>query len=129
MNEINCRGVKTLRTILALVAFIFIGAAYADAQVKIGDDSAPRDGAALDLNSSKKGGLVLSNVQLTSLDEIPASFVRISAPLTDEEKTALKGALVWNSNEVDNADPAKKIYIGLYLWNGEQWIRLKCKSN
>jgi hypothetical protein len=44
------------------------------AQVRIGEDKAPEKGAILDLNSAAKGGLLLPNVEIVKLNEIPDDF-------------------------------------------------------
>ncbi|MDR0866731.1 MAG: fibrobacter succinogenes major paralogous domain-containing protein [Candidatus Symbiothrix sp.] len=86
------------------------------AQVTIGGASDPQAGAILDLNSTVKGGLILSNVAITDLSEIPASgFVGITS--VQATNAALTGTIVYNTNE--NAE--KKIKKGLYVWDGNDW--------
>ncbi|MDR1591719.1 MAG: hypothetical protein LBS16_02385 [Prevotellaceae bacterium] len=97
----------------ALTAAFLSVANYAAAQVTIGGGDPPKAGAILDLNSTTKGGLVLSNVELTSLTAIPASFPNASAISNPQ---ALAGMMVWNTNDclVPNGD-------GLYVWDGNKW--------
>ncbi|MDR0863992.1 MAG: fibrobacter succinogenes major paralogous domain-containing protein [Candidatus Symbiothrix sp.] len=86
------------------------------AQVTIGGTSDPQAGAILDLNSTVKGGLILSNVEITDLSEIPATgFVGITS--VQGANAALTGTIVYNTNE--NAE--KKIKKGLYVWDGNDW--------
>ncbi|MDR0864136.1 MAG: fibrobacter succinogenes major paralogous domain-containing protein [Candidatus Symbiothrix sp.] len=86
------------------------------AQVTIGGTSDPQAGAILDLNSTVKGGLILSNVAITDLSEIPASgFVGITS--VQGANAALTGTIVYNMNV--NAE--KKIKKGLYVWDGNDW--------
>jgi formylglycine-generating enzyme required for sulfatase activity len=90
------------------------------AQVKIGKDEVPAKGALLDLNNDEvKGGLLLPNVSITKLDEIPMDF-------SDTElrglgnQTQLTGLTVYNTNE------ATGIEKGLYVWDGDNWNPLNC---
>ncbi|MDR0864643.1 MAG: fibrobacter succinogenes major paralogous domain-containing protein [Candidatus Symbiothrix sp.] len=85
------------------------------AQVTIGGTSDPQAGAILDLNSTVKGGLILSNVDITDLGKIPAGFVGISS--AQETNEALTGTIVYNKYE--NAEA--KIKKGLYVWDGNDW--------
>jgi uncharacterized protein (TIGR02145 family) len=73
----------------------------------------PKKGAILDLNSTVKGGLLLSNVVLDNLYTIPATFPGMSAPPVDVNEK-FTGALVYH--EGGNDIPA-----GIYVWNGENW--------
>jgi len=96
------------------------------AQVKIGTNSAPRAGAILDLNSELKGGLLLSVVELTSLTDVPHNETdpahAVFPGYKPSEKHKMRGALVYNRRD----DPANKIRPGVYYWDGERWIRLRC---
>jgi hypothetical protein len=69
----------SLRAIL-LPALAFFSCANLYAQVLIGGTDRPKNGAILDLNSTAKGGLLLSNVTLPNLYTIPAGFPGITAP-------------------------------------------------
>ncbi|MDR1592509.1 MAG: hypothetical protein LBS16_06475, partial [Prevotellaceae bacterium] len=109
---------KTNQFIFAALAAAFLsGANYAAAQVTIGGSDAPKAGTILDLNSTTKGGLLLSNVELKAVNAIPASFPNASAITDDAHKQALAGAMVWNTNDEFplNGD-------GLYSWDGSKWI-------
>ncbi|MDR0866376.1 MAG: fibrobacter succinogenes major paralogous domain-containing protein [Candidatus Symbiothrix sp.] len=92
------------------------------AQITIGGTSDPQAGAILDLNSTVKGGLILSNVEITDLGKIPAGFVGISS--AQETNEALTGTIVYNTYE--NAEA--KIKKGLYVWDGEDWQPLSGTS-
>jgi hypothetical protein len=68
------RGFRNLLTALLVTCH----SSLVTAQVTIGSENNPVSGAILDLNSTVKGGLVLSNVVITDLygtpDEIPESL-------------------------------------------------------
>ncbi|MDR1591640.1 MAG: hypothetical protein LBS16_01975 [Prevotellaceae bacterium] len=91
---------------------------FSAAQVTIGGSDAPKAGAILDLNSTTKGGLVLSNVSLIDLEKIPTGtnlFPGIDGT-NNNVNTDFTGAIVYNTNDhlVPNGD-------GLYLWDGNKW--------
>ncbi|MDR1654127.1 MAG: hypothetical protein LBS01_10890 [Prevotellaceae bacterium] len=97
----------------ALITAFLSGASFSAAQVTIGGSAEPTKGAILDLNSTTKGGLLLSNVELTSLTAIPASFPNASAISNPQ---LLAGMMVYNLNDflTPNGD-------GLYAWDGNKW--------
>ncbi|MDR1876557.1 MAG: hypothetical protein LBQ84_02910, partial [Flavobacteriaceae bacterium] len=114
---------------LAFVAMAF-RASHVEAQVSItiGDEepTAPAKGTLLDLNSNTKGGLLLTNVELSDLTEIPNSFPGMSEiyEIGDEDEKALaladakekfKGTVVYNLNP--DAENGK----GIYIWSGTEW--------
>ncbi|MDR1592018.1 MAG: fibrobacter succinogenes major paralogous domain-containing protein [Prevotellaceae bacterium] len=110
---------KTNQFIFAAFTAAFLSVAnYAAAQVTIGGSDLPKAGTIVDLNPQNgvKGGLLLSNVELTSLTAIPATFPNAGAISTPTEKQALAGMIVWNANDylIPNGD-------GLYLWDGSKW--------
>jgi hypothetical protein len=81
----------------------------------------PKSGAILDLNSTTKGGLLLSNVALGNLYTIPYTgtanpFPGVTAANYDTKpvKDGFTGAIVYHTGE--NGFPA-----GVYLWNGDNW--------
>jgi hypothetical protein len=84
---------------------------YLAGQVRIGGGSPAARGALLDLNSPTKGSLLLPNVTLTSLTEMPAEF---SIKPDEYDPLALAGAIVYNTNT--------GIGIGVYLWIGTEWL-------
>jgi uncharacterized protein (TIGR02145 family) len=86
------------------------------AQVRIGGTTDPAPGAILDLNSTAKGGLLLSNVTLTDLCIIPNEIYDAAAINADAtKKAALKGAMVYHTGGND-------IPAGVYIWKGWRWI-------
>jgi uncharacterized protein (TIGR02145 family) len=95
------------------------------AQVKIGKDEVPAKGALLDLNNDEvKGGLLLPNVEIDELNEIPDDFTDtdVHGPGPREE---LAGLIVYNTKE----DTGKGIEKGLYVWDGTKWNKLGCGCN
>jgi hypothetical protein len=113
------------KLLVLFTSLCFLSVYDVNAQVKIGADSNPCQGAILDLNATPKGGLLLPRVEFKSLAEIPQNFVGISGAATAEQKLALRGSLVWNSAE----NSAIGIVKGVYFWNGSQWIRLICQKS
>jgi uncharacterized protein (TIGR02145 family) len=108
----------SLRTIL-LPALAFFSCASLPAQVTIGGIENPRAGAILDLNSTTKGGLILSNVTIADPELIPQNTnvfgeVDIASLDVNEE---LRGIMVYN----DGLDPA--VPAGIYIWNGYCWTK------
>jgi uncharacterized protein (TIGR02145 family) len=99
-----------------LPALAFFACAGLQAQVRIGDATAPTAGAILDLNSTAKGGLLLSNVALTSIGTIPESFPGVTSAnyKMPEVKNSFTGAIVYHTGE--NNIPA-----GVYVWDGDWW--------
>ncbi|MDR1591585.1 MAG: hypothetical protein LBS16_01695, partial [Prevotellaceae bacterium] len=101
-----------------LIAGLLSVASFSAAQVTIGGSDAPKAGAILDLNSTTKGGLALSNVSLTDLNTIPVGFPGInnSGDVTPEVKAKLTGAIVYNINS--------DICLGVYVWDGNRWRKI-----
>jgi uncharacterized protein (TIGR02145 family) len=99
-----------------LSSLLMFACADLQAQVTIGGLTAPATGAVLDLNSTAKGGLVLSNVSLTSLNDIPQSLPGVTSANyhTDAVKSGFSGAIVYHTG--GNGIPA-----GIYVWNGDLW--------
>jgi uncharacterized protein (TIGR02145 family) len=83
----------------------------------------PKTGALLDLNSTVKGGLLLSNVVLDNLYTIPHDDTNLfpgvdASNYSDTDvKTGFTGALVYHTG--GNNIPA-----GIYVWNGTNWTPL-----
>jgi hypothetical protein len=83
------------------------------------------------LNSTAKGGLALSNVNLTDLEKIPTGtnlFPGIDADVNDDVNPDFTGALVYNTNtsqlyvsQQNSIDLGAK---GIYVWNGNQWNKI-----
>ncbi|MDR0427476.1 MAG: fibrobacter succinogenes major paralogous domain-containing protein [Dysgonamonadaceae bacterium] len=101
-----------LKVFLLTLTLVMTSATSAKAQVTIGGMTDPKDGALLDLNSTAKGVLLLSNVSLTDLEKIPGGvFVGIANE--QDNNTELTGAIVYNTNINTGR--------GLYVWNGVKW--------
>jgi hypothetical protein len=105
---------KTIKTsYLGLPILLLLIVPVAKTQVKIGDLNEPKTGALLDLNATTKGALLLPNVSLTDLGQIPAGLTGIgTAQPTNSE---LIGAIVYNTNPATG--------VGLYYWDGNNWIK------
>ncbi|MDR1591524.1 MAG: fibrobacter succinogenes major paralogous domain-containing protein [Prevotellaceae bacterium] len=107
---------KTNQFLFAALTAVFLNVAnYAAAQVTIGGSDAPKAGAILDLNSTTKGGLQLSNVNFSSYTTIPVGFPGINSPgdVTPAVKEALTGAVVYNVNH--------DFGMGIFVWDGNRW--------
>jgi uncharacterized protein (TIGR02145 family) len=101
-----------------LPALAFLACTGLQAQVTFGGLTEPAAGAVLDLNSTAKGGLLLSNVSIADLSKIPTGtnlFPGIIAGNNDNTNTAFKGAMVYHIGTPD-------IPAGIYIWNGVRWI-------
>ena len=115
------RKVMKTRQKMALMALTAIMALMTtmnvQAQVRIGEDSAPTKGAVLDLSSDANGyigGLKLPNVSITNLNQIPTEFKESASITTIDDKTALTGTLVYNTNTTTG--------VGVYYWDGTKWV-------
>jgi uncharacterized protein (TIGR02145 family) len=100
-------------------ALLFFACANVHAQVTIGALENPAKGALLDLNSTNKGGLLLSNVTITSPDSIPFGtnvFPGITEATADVNMK-LRGVMVYN-NGLGTTVPA-----GMYIWTGYSWTK------
>jgi uncharacterized protein (TIGR02145 family) len=118
-----CFSLQTfsLRAIL-LLALAFFSCANLSAQVTIGSLNAPEAGAILDLNSTVKGGLLLSNVELLNLYTIPYTgttpFPGVTAENHESVKGDFAGALVYHIGGYN-------ISAGIYVWNGTNWTSIE----
>jgi uncharacterized protein (TIGR02145 family) len=88
------------------------------AQVKIGEDKTPEQGALLDLNSAFKGGLLLPNVSITNVELIPTDFTASFTDPERDENLDLTGMIVYNTFA----------YVaegrGVYVWDGYKWAAI-----
>jgi hypothetical protein len=121
---------KTKLTVLLLNAFlIVIGLGNMQAQVVVGANESPVNGALLQLKSVKDAdsagdvnatqGLGLPRVQLVKKDQLQPMYSEADATaLDDATKKAHKGLLVFNILEVEDED----LSAGLNFWDGEKWI-------
>jgi uncharacterized protein (TIGR02145 family) len=112
---------RTINSFLLLALSFFVNANLC-AQVTIGGDFPPKNGAILDLNSTTKGGLLLSNVPLTNLYTIPNDFPDMDSPPGDAN-TKFTGAIIYHTG-VNN------IPAGVYIWNGANWtpVNKNCRA-
>jgi hypothetical protein len=84
----------------------------------------PKSGAILDLNSTTKGGLLLSNVELPNLYTIPYQGTNPFPGVDDTNyyldgvKDNFAGAIVYHTG--GNGIPA-----GIYVWNGTNWTSVE----
>jgi hypothetical protein len=107
----------SLRAILLPVLAFFFCAGLC-AQVTIGGLTEPVKGAILDLNSSVKGGLLLSNVAISDRGLIPSGtnlFPNIVAGSNDDTNLGFTGAVVYNTGTASVA-------AGVYVWDGYDWV-------
>ena len=117
MRTKNCLFLLTLLCAWFCVPFTVQG------QVKIGDSSEPAKGAVLDLNagvSGYVGGLLLPNVAIDNVAQIPSSFNDAGKISTNELKQALAGMLVYNTK--DNVVGGNGKGKGVYVWTGNVWV-------
>jgi hypothetical protein len=115
-NIKTIKSMKTIKLFLLSALMLFSGAGL-HAQITIGGLEEPHKGAVLDLNSTLKGGLLLSNVVLDNLYTIPADFPGMTPPPADAEDR-FTGAIVYHTGT--NNIPA-----GVYTWNGTNWTSIK----
>jgi uncharacterized protein (TIGR02145 family) len=116
LRRSKSRREGTLLTVcfsLRAIALMIFSCASLHAQVTMGGLEEPKSGAILDLNSTVKGGLLLSNVALDNLYTIPATFPGMITPPADV-KEKFKGAIVFHTG-------ANNIPAGVYVWNGTNW--------
>jgi len=129
---------------MILTFLIFAFAASLEAQVTIGLEEAPMEGALLQLkNISVSGqqpnankGLLLPRVELTATDAVSGSdsqkllaslkLVLPSGTNIDAEKHA--GLTVYNTSTLGVPTGApfeeNKVCPGVYVWNGQKWTRV-----
>jgi hypothetical protein len=108
-----------LRDIL-LPALVFFTCANLSAQVTIGGLEEPKTGAILDLNSTAKGGLLLSNVVILDTEKIPYNANAFPGITTDADADVnpdFCGAMVYNTGQ------GTTVPAGIYIWNGCKWTK------
>ncbi|MDR0863993.1 MAG: hypothetical protein LBO74_03560 [Candidatus Symbiothrix sp.] len=110
------------KNLFLVFVLLFLGVWSAKAQVTVGGNPDPDvPGALLNLNSTLKGGLLLSNVGIIELDKIPVVednpniFPGIVAGVNDGPNTNFTGAVVYNTNIVTGR--------GVYIWTGTKWTK------
>jgi len=86
---------------------LFSGTAFVSAQVTIGTNDNPHEGAVLDLRSTNQG-LLLPNVFIND-----AGFFQL-----DGDEAVAVSMMIYNTNpDIINGQGK-----GIYVWNGENWI-------
>lgn len=96
---------KTISRLLMLFALVCFSTVCANAQVKIGSNTAPDTQSVLDLHSGGTKGFLPPRVLLSAQDD-PSPF---QAPLAP-------GMTVYNTSG------AGLLAAGIFTWNGELWI-------
>jgi hypothetical protein len=102
-----------------LSALALFTCANLHAQVTIGGTDIPKSGAILDLNSTLKGGLVLSNVFIEDFFKIPSTF-HGGGGEASALKAGLTGAMIYNTNP--------DFCTGVHVWNGLHWGRIATET-
>ncbi|MDR1591624.1 MAG: fibrobacter succinogenes major paralogous domain-containing protein [Prevotellaceae bacterium] len=122
-----------LKTFLfpVLITGLLSVASFSVAQVTIGGSEPPAAGAILDLNSTTKGGLALSNVSIPDLEKIPTGtnlFPGITAGDNDDVNADFIGAIVYNNSanaafklEVSEQNTIDRGVKGIFVWDGNRW--------
>jgi uncharacterized protein (TIGR02145 family) len=116
LNMLNEKIMKNL--ILGLLSVLL--SCYSvemKAQVNIGSLDNPHDGSVLDLSQSGLDrGLLLPHVALT---DIKVFQLIDAATITDDQKRAAKGMLVYNTT----VNPNASLNEGMYVWDGHRWAK------
>ncbi|MDR2622218.1 MAG: hypothetical protein LBC48_06510 [Dysgonamonadaceae bacterium] len=108
---------KNLKKLVFFTLMLAFGASSAYSQVRISDLDKPAAGAVLDLKSlpgGYVGGLLLPNVKIIDISDIPDSFISRNKIKPAE----LAGLIVYNAIE-SNGIPK-----GVYVWNGTKWVKI-----
>lgn len=115
-----------IRLNLLLVTMVF--SFQIQGQVTVGSNNEPEKAALLDIKTqnatdggitSDKGGLLLPRVSIDNLENL-GIFPGVTADLsTTAEKTRHKGLTVYNIRQDANSN----IEQGIYVWNGEKWVK------
>jgi hypothetical protein len=118
MKKISENGMK-----LWMVTFIALFCSMTQAQVTIGIQSNPYEGALLDLKESDPLNLSDPNsakgvlFPKVSLIDVKSLKPLITRPAAQADSAKMRGMIVYNVNENANGiDP------GLSVWNGEEWM-------
>ena len=116
----NTKKMKTLLSAFMLAALL---SAPSYAQVTIGSNNEPLDGALLDLKQQQTDGtanseigMMLPRVNLTNLTDITADITGVTAA----ENRKYTGLTVYNVNKCFDTG-AGKGGPGVYVWSGTQW--------
>ncbi|MDR1203794.1 MAG: hypothetical protein LBL58_19465 [Tannerellaceae bacterium] len=109
-----------------MIGLFLIGAGFftgAHAQVTIGSEAAPADGALLDVKQqnaanggeTSKKGILFPRVKLTSLTSLSPL---VASPNDATVKSTHKGIVVYNIT----VSASNNLKEGLYSWNGNEWV-------
>jgi uncharacterized protein (TIGR02145 family) len=115
LRTFSLRTFSLRAVLLSVLAFFFCAGLHA--QATIGGLTEPAAGAILDLNSTTKGGLALSNVTILDLELIPQGTNVFEGVTGLDVNPDLRGAIVYNTG-AGTTVPA-----GIYIWNGYCWTK------
>jgi hypothetical protein len=103
------------KTMFCMLSLYLLSAASMNAQVTIGGATEPASGTLLDLNSPNgaRGGLVLSNIEIDDVSQIPEK-VLTGISESQDENPDLQGMMVYNTGTAS-------VPAGIYIWNGYYW--------
>ncbi|MDR0823556.1 MAG: hypothetical protein LBN74_00555 [Prevotella sp.] len=125
-NSIKMKGVKITLIALLLLDIFFISV-QSQAQVTIGSGIEPMKGAVLDVKThvpdagnltSASGGIVLPRVRLIDINTLKP-FIADEDPDINDLKKSHVGLTVYNLSLTGILVP------GLYVWDGQKWMRKK----
>ncbi|MDR0832921.1 MAG: hypothetical protein LBN93_01835 [Candidatus Symbiothrix sp.] len=106
---------RNLELLLFIIALITATDAIVTAQVSIGTPSdPPLQGVKLELDGTK-GGLLLSQVEITDLTALPVDFP------TETDPDTIVGLLVYNKTAAVDEATSTDIPIGVYYWSSTGW--------
>lgn len=99
-----------------------VGTASLNAQVTIGSQSDPHEGAILDLksgNNNASKGLLLPNVNLLTVSDFQLE--------EDQDYTPAKaaGMVIYNTNSSVSGGQG----VGVYVWDGSKWLPVSINSD
>ncbi len=115
------KELSNLRSLSLICLIYLVSLSSLQAQVRIGQDVEPTKGTVLDLSSTSTGyigGLKLPHVAIANMTQIPTGATGFKESITtDNEKMALKGIVVYNTNTYLAAGE------GIFYWNGTKWVK------
>lgn len=117
------------RNLILVFSCLLFAAAPMYAQVTIGIDEAPTEGALLQIKSDKSvtngdlpnstKGVAFPRVELTKKNELSPMF---AGTTTAAQKSSHTGLVVFNTKEATATDDTSfKFEKGLYVWKGTEW--------
>lgn len=123
-----------MKTYIFITAIVIVNIVSLPAQVTIGLNAAPEEGALLEIkqeNSTLKNsdlGFKIPRVNLTDVSELYPMYGSKGSeePVYSNNKSTLKeankGLMVYNLSEVSG------LVRGMYIWDGEQWMNFKSRN-